>query len=58
MRNEKSRRAEEQKGRYLDGFCPGGTDDNSPVIDHWEQKSRRGGIRMGFVPEGRMKIAQ
>jgi hypothetical protein len=47
MKNEKSRRAEvkksrkaeKRKGSYLDGFCPGGTDDNSPVIDHWEQES-------------------
>jgi hypothetical protein len=29
------------QGRYPDGFCPGGTDENSPVIYLWEQKSRR-----------------
>jgi hypothetical protein len=34
------RRAEEQKRSYPDGFCPGGTDDNSPVIDRWERKGR------------------
>ncbi len=63
MGDEKSRRAEEQKaeeqkGSYPDGFCPGGTDEHSPGIDRWEQKSRRGVIRMGFVPEGRMNIAR
>jgi hypothetical protein len=35
------RKAEEQKGRHPDGFCPGGTDENSPVIYLWEQKSKR-----------------
>jgi hypothetical protein len=42
---EKGRRQEavfRNQGSYPDGFCPGGTDENSPVIDLWGQEKGRG----------------
>jgi hypothetical protein len=41
------------------GFCPGGTDDNSPVIDRWERKMRRAEERrLGSLATLRLGVRQ